>query len=131
MERRELTPEEVGEYLSSLTPGIHETGRIPYPIFMAERTHLPSPCIEVVLFSREEDGSTSLVLTRRPENDPVWPGMVGLAGTQVTEKDLGPHGWIHTDPRKRWEGPLNRLRNKELSDTNVNLSYVGDFPVTS
>jgi hypothetical protein len=72
---------EVVRILSRLEPGY-----LPLPLFLAIARLTATSVIEVVPL-RVMNGNVQVLLTKRPDDDPNWPGMLHTPGTVVRSSD--------------------------------------------
>jgi hypothetical protein len=80
----EPTPEEIAtaaRILSKLRPGL-----LPLPIFLETMRLTVSSIVEVVPLRKRGD-SVQVLLTKRKDDDPNWPGMFHTPGTVVRPTD--------------------------------------------
>jgi hypothetical protein len=100
---------EIARELSRFDPG-----QLPLPIFLQIARLTVTPVIEVVPIKKRRDESISVLLTKRSEDDPVWPGMWHTPGTIIRAFDAS-----ITDG-------MNRLLATELANRNAGPpQYVG------
>jgi hypothetical protein len=64
-----------------------QKGNLPQDIFVAIAEKTVTPIVEIVPVRRNAEGKTEVLLTRRPDNDPIWPGMLHVPGTVVRASD--------------------------------------------
>lgn len=72
----------VAEFLKSLKPG-----NLPLPIFIEVARLTVTPIVEIVPL-RKVSGIIEVLLIRREENDPVWPGLLHTPGTVIRASDI-------------------------------------------
>ncbi|MGF7229342.1 MAG: hypothetical protein ACQR33_05160 [Candidatus Saccharibacteria bacterium] len=64
-----------------------EPGYLPFPLFMAIARLVVFAIIEVVPVRRAADGTVEVLLTQRPDDDPLWPSMWHNPGVVVLASD--------------------------------------------
>jgi hypothetical protein len=64
-----------------------EPGKLPLPVFLEIARLNVIPIIEIVPL-RKKDGKIQVLLTKRDDNDPNWPGMYHTPGTVVRASDV-------------------------------------------
>lgn len=101
-ENSEPTAEEIAaaaKTLSKLRPGF-----LPLPLFLETVRLVPAPIVEIVPL-RKVDGRVQVLLTKREDDDPTWPGMLHTPGTVVRS----------TDEEGSYKSAFNRILEGELS----------------
>ncbi|MEI7918175.1 MAG: hypothetical protein WCH58_02220 [Candidatus Saccharibacteria bacterium] len=88
------------ELLSKLQPG-----QLPFNIFIEVARLTVTPIIEIVPLRTNADGYTEVLLTKREDSDPIWPGMLHTPGTVVRAND-----------RDDNSDAFRRILNGELGD---------------
>jgi hypothetical protein len=88
--------------LSKLHPG-----SLPFDIFHEVTRLVATPIIEVVPLRRSADGEIEILLLKREEDDPVWPGQLHIPGTVVRASDAP----------GSFDEPLRRVISTELAGT--------------
>jgi ADP-ribose pyrophosphatase YjhB (NUDIX family) len=63
-----------------------EPGFLPLPIFHQVTRLTTTPIVEFVPL-RQNDNKIEVLLLKRPNNDPVWPGMLHTPGTVIRATD--------------------------------------------
>lgn len=69
-------------FLRKLKPG-----KLPLPIFLELARLTVTPIVEIVPLRKTEEDTVEVLLIRREENDPNWPGMYHTPGTVVRASD--------------------------------------------
>ena len=64
-------------------------GRLPLDVFIEVVRLVPAPIVEVVPVRKNSNGETEILLTKREETDPIWPGMLHTPGTVILASDKG------------------------------------------
>ena len=110
----EPTPEEIAaaaRTLSKLRPGV-----LPLPIFL-ETTRLTVSSIVEVVPLRKVDDKVQVLLTKRDDDDPNWPGLLHTPGTVVRP----------TDEEGNYNSAFGRIIEGELSSVQLSgePQYVG------
>lgn len=138
------TDEEVAraaEILSRLDKGF-----LPYQLFLQFTRLVTTPTMEVAPI-RVKDGVSEMYLTKRPDDDPHWPGQWHIPGTVIRSTDeegsftsgfqrvlhdeLGPHFQFVNDPVfvgvKFWD--VRRGRELDMMHyVEVSVDEAGDLP---
>lgn len=87
--------QEIADKLAS-----YPSGNVPEPIWQQELMHLGGRTYELIPL-RVRDGKIQVFMTKRPETDPVWPGILHCPGVMLN----GP---------ETKEDALTRLKEKEI-----------------
>ena len=99
-----LTPEEIQQTAKNVKK--LEPGYLPTEIFIETARLTTTPIIELVPL-RKNDGDIEVLLLKRPNDDPTWPGMLHTPGTVLRATDVdGGFG-----------SAFKRLYNKEIGFT--------------
>jgi hypothetical protein len=93
----------IASLLSKLQPGF-----LPKEVFYEVTRLVVTPIVEVVPLRKGASGKTEVLLTKREEDDPNWPGMLHTPGTVV----------LATDEENSYESAFQRIAN-ELGDVNT------------
>ncbi|MEO7624384.1 MAG: hypothetical protein ABIS48_02320 [Candidatus Saccharimonadales bacterium] len=94
-----------------------EPGFLPYPVFEQVARIVALPIVEFVPLRRGSDGIEVLLLAR-PDDDPLWPGLLNTPGTVVRATDFGAQ-------QSEWP-PFYRIIHEELLGTELSTPhYVG------
>jgi hypothetical protein len=80
-----MTQREVDQLADLL--GRLEVGFLPPPIFIQIARLVALPIIEIVPLRLDADGEAEVLLTRRPADDPTWPGLLHTPGTVIRATD--------------------------------------------
>jgi hypothetical protein len=64
-----------------------EPGCLPLAVFIEVARLTVTPVIEVVPINERSDGGLTVLLTKRPDDDPVWPRMWHTPGTVIRAYD--------------------------------------------
>ena len=110
------TPEEINQaanVLSRLTPGF-----LPKPIFLETARLCTTPIVELVPV-RNNNGTTEVLLFKRDDDDPTWPGQLHTPGTVVRATDEGdgfhkPFQRLYADELQFQPEPTPRLVTQTL-----------------
>jgi len=62
-------------------------GYLPFELFIAVASKVTVPTMEVAPLRRTSDGNVEVLLTKRPVDDPYWPGGWHLTGTVIRAND--------------------------------------------
>ena len=84
MVRSALTPQEIAEVTKLL--GKLEAGELPLDIFLQFARLMVVPVIELVVL-RRNGAQIEVLLTKRPDDDPIWPGLLHSPGTVIRATD--------------------------------------------
>jgi len=96
----------------------YEPGFLPYPIFVQIARLVALPIVEFVPL-RKSDQGVEVLLIARPEDDPLWPGLLHTPGTVIRATDL------HKEQQENWLA-FERILKEELGGTEVKTPhYVG------
>ena len=103
------------ELLKQLKPGF-----LPYPIFEQVARLVALPIVEFVPLRKGENG-IEVLLIARPDDDPLWPGLLHTPGTVIRATDL------NEGRQENWPA-FDRILNDELKGTTVGSPhYVGSI----
>jgi hypothetical protein len=96
-----------------------EPGFLPYPVFEQIARLVALPIIEFIPL-RMRDREVEVLLIARPEDDPLWPGLLHTPGTVIRATDLH-------DGQDNWPA-FKRIVDDELQHTEIgNPHYVGSI----
>src|SRR4051812_41643916 len=113
-----MTDDEVKQVASLLAK--FEPGFLPYPVFEQIARLVALPIIEFVPLRRHE-GKVEVLLIARPDDDPLWPGLLHTPGTVIRATDL------NKDKQENWSA-FERILQDELEGTEVGSPhYVGSI----
>jgi hypothetical protein len=97
----------------------YQPGFLPYPVFEQIARLVALPIIEFIPL-RMRDGEVEVLLIARPEDDPLWPGLLHTPGTVIRATDLH-------DGQDNWPA-FKRIVDDELQHTEIgNPHYVGSI----
>jgi hypothetical protein len=114
MNRDEVT--QATDLLRKLAPGF-----LPYPIFEQIARLVALPIVEFIPLRLSESDGVDVLLIHRPDDDPLWPGMLHTPGTVVRATDL------HQGKQDDWLA-FERILHDELKDTSIGAPhYVGSM----
>lgn len=100
--------------LKQLSPGF-----LPYSIFEQVARLVALPIVEFIPL-RSCGGQTEVLLIARPDEDPLWPGMLHTPGTVIRATDAG-------DAQTNWQA-FERIMHDELRGVSINKPhYVGSL----
>jgi hypothetical protein len=91
--------EQTAALLARLEPGF-----LPHPIFMQATRLVVTTTVELIVLQRTKEG-VQVFVTRREDDDPVWPGMLHIPGTVLRPTD---------DATDDLAAPMQRLFAGEL-----------------
>lgn len=101
--------------LAKLQPGF-----LPYPIFEQIARLVALPIVEFVPL-RKHEGNIEVLLIARPDDDPLWPGLLHTPGTVIRATDL------NEGKQENWPA-FERILKDELEGTKVSSPhYVGSI----
>ncbi len=107
--------QKTADLLKQLDPGF-----LPYPIFEQIARLVALPIVEFIPL-RVRDGVCEVLLIARPEDDPLFPGLLHTPGTVVRATD------VHKGEQDDWQA-FKRILEEELIDTKVSQPcYVGSI----
>lgn len=113
-----MTDNEI-QQTASLLAGL-DPGFLPYPIFEQIARLVALPIVEFVPLRKTESG-VEVLLIARPDDDPLWPGLLHTPGTVIRTTDL------NEGKQENWPA-FERILKDELEDTKVsNPHYVGSI----
>lgn len=92
-----------------------EPGFLPRPIFDQIARLITLPVVEFVPLRRGSEGVVEVLLLKRPDDDPFWPGLLHTPGTIVRATDLRPEADN--------EQAFNRIAHDELKDTKISRPH--------
>lgn len=90
---------------------VYKPGFLPYPIFEQIARLVALPILEFIPL-RKTTAGVEVLLIQRPENDPLWPGMLHTPGTVIRATD------INKDHNTNWPA-AERIVNDELKGTKI------------
>ena len=65
----------------------YEPGFLPEPLFVSIARLAVLTAVECIPLRRAADGTIEVLLFKRPDTDPIWPGMLHTPGTVVRPSD--------------------------------------------
>lgn len=97
-----------------------EPGFLPYPVFEQVARLVALPIVEFVPL-RMHDGQCEVLLIARPDDDPLFPGLLHTPGTVVRATD------VHKGKQDDWQA-FSRILKDELLGSEVGPPhYVGSI----
>ncbi len=85
MNEQKLNSDEIKQVVQLLSK--IEPGKLPRDIFIEFTRLTVTPTIEFVPIRKTDDGGIEVLLTKREDDDPIWPGMMHLPGTVIRAYD--------------------------------------------
>ncbi len=104
--------QEAASVLNGLEPGF-----LPGPIFEQVTRLCVTPIVEVVPLRTSPTGNTEVLLLKRDDDDPNWPGMLHTPGTVLRATDLN----------NGIDGAINRIFRDELKIETPPTVFVTSF----
>jgi hypothetical protein len=82
-----------------------EPGLLPYPVFLQVARLVTLPIVEIVPLRKTRIDTIEILLTKRPDDDPHWPGKLHTPGTVIRA----------TDSEGSYEDAFERILEGELA----------------
>ena len=98
-----------------------EPGRQPFSLFEQLARHVVTSTVEIVPLL-QSDGAQKVLLARRPDDDPWWPGMWHLPGTILLPSDAA-------NDTRDYDTPIERLLHDEFHGSIAKVGAVNLFDI--